>query len=124
MRTTLTLLVTIAAVASTLLAADGGDRTMPNIYSTWKNGPASDQNYFPIGVWGQAPRHAGRYKAIGINLYMSLHRGPTEEQLAELTRHGMKVICHQNAVGLAHANESSTIIGASDSAPHARLSLA
>lgn len=70
-------------------------------YARWQNGPPADANYFPIGVWLQHPRHAARYKAAGFNLYVGLWRGPTTEQLAELERAGMAVICAQNDVGLA-----------------------
>jgi hypothetical protein len=27
------------------------------------------EDYFPIGVWLQKPASAGKYKAIGVNLY-------------------------------------------------------
>src|SRR5262249_22760462 len=54
--------------------------------------------------------NAARYKAAGINLYVGLWRGPTEEQLAELKKHGLRVICSQNAVGLRHRDDP-TIVG-------------
>lgn len=59
----------------------------------WPQAP----DFFPLAVWLQAPAHAAQYKAIGINLYCGLWRGPTEEQLAELEKAGMPVICEQNA---------------------------
>src|SRR6266404_3264113 len=65
-------------------------------YSHWKNGLSSDENYFPIAVWLQNPRHAARYKAAGINVYVALWRGPTTNQLAELQAAGMSLICAQN----------------------------
>jgi hypothetical protein len=64
--------------------------------TAWTNGPPSTPDYFPIAVWLQDPRNAGRYRAIGINLYVGVWRGPTEEQLAELARHGMPLISSQN----------------------------
>jgi hypothetical protein len=79
-------------------------------YSLWKRGPRSDTAYFPIAVWLQNPRHAARYKAAGINLYVGLWRGPTAAQLEELKAAGMQVICSQNAVGLANI-ESPVIVG-------------
>lgn len=76
-----------------------------NGYSVWKNGPPNDENYFPIAVWLQNPRNASKYKDIGINLYVGLWKGPTEEQLKLLSEAGMQVICSQNDVGLAHIND-------------------
>lgn len=61
----------------------------------WKNGPPTDENYFPIAVWLQNPANAARYKAAGINLYVALYRGPTSNQLAALQKAGMSVICGQ-----------------------------
>ena len=74
-------------------------------YAQWGNGPSSDPDYFPIGVWLQSPSNATRYQAAGINLYVGLWRGPTAEQLAALSAVGMRVICAQNEVGLAHADD-------------------
>lgn len=95
--------MTCAAVLMTNCgeAQEGGK----NVYAQWENGPAADDTYFPIAVWLQSPRNAPKYAAAGINLYIGLWKGPTEEQLAELKRHGMRVICEQNEVGLAHLDD-------------------
>jgi hypothetical protein len=61
-------------------------------------------------VWLQSPNRAAEYKAIGINHFIGLWQGPTEEQLAALKRAGMPVICDQNPVALRHRDDS-TIIG-------------
>jgi hypothetical protein len=58
-----------------LLIAQSEDRAHDRV---WKNGPSVDPNYFPIAVWLQDPKNAGRYKPAGINLYVGLWRGPTE----------------------------------------------
>lgn len=79
-------------------------------YAAWKHGPSTDPSYFPIGVWLQNPSRADKYKAAGINLYVGLWRGPTEDQLAALKAADMRVICGQNAVGLAHKDDP-TIAG-------------
>lgn len=71
----------------------------------WKNGPPFGPGYFPIAVWLQSPANAARYRRAGINLYVALWQGPTEEQLAALRRAEMPVICEQNAVGLAHKSD-------------------
>jgi hypothetical protein len=69
----------------------------------------TDPNVFPIAVWLQNPSRAAEYKAIGINLYVGLWRGPTDEQLAELKRHGLRVICSQNAAGLQHIDDPTIV---------------
>ncbi len=79
-------------------------------YASWKNGVPTDPNFFPIAVWLQSPAVAPKYRAAGFNVYVGLWKGPTEEQLAALKKHGMRVICAQNAVGLQHRDDP-TIIG-------------
>ena len=74
---------------------------------SWRGGPLADPSFFPIMVWVQNPELAPQYKALGINTYMGLWEGPTEEQLATLARHGMYVICEQNEVGLKHLDDPS-----------------
>jgi hypothetical protein len=69
----------------------------------------ADPKFFPIAVWLQNPAHASRYKEIGINVYVGLWRGPTEQQLAELKKHGLRVICRQNAVGLQHKDDPTIL---------------
>ena len=106
----------VLTTAAVLLAATisvGADEAKPEYsspYAQWKNGPPKDESYFPIAVWNQNPQNAASYQKAGINLYIGLWEGPTEAQLAELKKHGMPVICDQNAVGLAHVNDP-TIIG-------------
>ena len=78
-------------------------------YTAWQNGPPKSADYFPISVWVQDPANAPRYKAAGINLYLGLWKGPTEEQLATLRAAGMQVICSQNDVGLRHIDDDLII---------------
>ena len=80
------------------------------VYGQWANGPSRDPNYFPIAVWLQSPANASKYKAIGVNLYVGLWQGPTEEQLRVLKQNGMSVICDQNEYVLKHLDEK-TIVG-------------
>lgn len=75
-----------------------------------KKGFIDDPDIVPIAVWLQDPARAPEYKKLGFNLYVGLWKGPTEAQLTELKKHGMKVICPQNDVGLKHL-EDSTIVG-------------
>ena len=79
-------------------------------YVEWRNGPSHDADFFPIAVWLQNPSKAKKYQSAGFNTYVGLWRGPTEKQLAELKKAGIKVICHQNEVGLKHIDDP-TIIG-------------
>jgi len=89
------LLAAITLLAAGCLAAD--DTYLPweggaAHYKRWKNGPSADDAYFPIAVWLQSPRNAEAYKAIGINLYVGLWRGPNDDQLKELEASGMPVL--------------------------------
>lgn len=86
------------------------DPAQSNPYVRWNSGPSHDAGFFPIGVWLQSPRRASQYLNAGFNTYVGLWKGPTEAQLAELKKAGMKVVCHQNPVGLRHVNDS-TIVG-------------
>ncbi len=83
----------------------GAANCAENPYAAWQRGPSSDPSYFPLAVWLQSPDNAERYKAAGINLYVGLWRGPTEEQLAKLRAAGMRVVCSQNEVGLKHRDD-------------------
>jgi hypothetical protein len=87
------------------LAAEG-----PPSYAAWSHGPSGDPSFFPIAVWLQNPAKAERYRQAGINVYVGLWRGPTEEQLALLKKAGMKVICHLNDLA-AKQLDDPTIIG-------------
>lgn len=53
-------------------------------------------DYFPVAVWLQDPRNAQKYADIGINLYVGLWRGPTKEQLDQLDKAGLRVVCGLN----------------------------
>lgn len=64
-------------------------------YARWSKGPnpTGDPNYFPIGVWLQDTKNAGKFAEVGVNLYVSLWEGPTAQQLDELGAAGMPVMC-------------------------------
>ena len=87
------------------LTAPGDEPAKPNSAGS----VLSDPNFFPLAVWLQSPNNAAKYKAAGINTYVALWRGPTDEQLATLKSHGMYVICSQNAAGLAHKDDPTII---------------
>lgn len=78
-------------------------------WKAWKNGPSKRTDSFPIAVWLQDPRRAVAYKAIGINLYIGLWKGPTSAQLAALAKAKMPVICQQNALALKDKNRKQIV---------------
>jgi hypothetical protein len=96
-------LLTLALLAAPAAADPPKDAPRPA-------GFLADPDIVPIAVWLQSPARAADYKALGINLYVGLWRGPTEDHLAELKKHGMRVICAQNAVGRKHLDDP-TVVG-------------
>ncbi|MCS7237718.1 MAG: hypothetical protein NZ899_05540 [Thermoguttaceae bacterium] len=77
----------------------------PTPYARWSRGPSQSPDYFPIAVWLQNPKNAKAFKELGINLYIGLWRGPTEEQLQLLREAGMPVICSLNEVARKHLDD-------------------
>lgn len=77
--------------------------------NSFSRAPFNDPGFFPIAVWLQSPRNAGKFKAAGINTYVGLWRGPTEEQLTQLKSAGLKLICSQNSTALAHLDDAAII---------------
>jgi len=104
----LPLVYSMCVMVNTVVAQEA-KRTAEPAAPKWKNGPPVDEQFFPIAVWLQDPKNAVRYKAAGINLYVGLWRGPTTNQLAELQRAGMSVICGQNRAGLENKDHPSII---------------
>jgi hypothetical protein len=74
----------------------------PSYYGAWPRGFPSDASYFPIGVWMQNPANAERFAAVGINHFVGLWQGPTEEQLANARAANMPVVCEQAGVWAAN----------------------
>jgi hypothetical protein len=89
MRSSLLLLI-LAMIPCSVAPAD--PTTQPSLFDR--------PDAFPIAVWLQSPANAARYKEIGVNLYVGLWRGPTADQLTELEKAGMPLICSQNAEAL------------------------
>lgn len=77
----------------------------PTPYARWPRGPSRSPDYFPIAVWLQNPKNAKAYKELGINVYIGLWRGPTDEQLQLLREAGMPVICSLNDVARRHLDD-------------------
>jgi hypothetical protein len=101
--------VAVGSGSVAIFAADA-DSPAASPYRQWKNGPAPDAGFFPLAVWLQSPNRAKQYRQAGLNLYVGLWKGPTEDQLTAMKKAGMKVICHQNEVGRRHL-EDPTIVG-------------
>jgi len=80
----------------------------PRYYSQWSQGFPADPAFFPIGVWMQNPKNAARYQAVGVNHFVGLWQGPTDEQITDAVAAGMHVVCEQAGVWQAHVD--STLI--------------
>jgi len=116
-----------AAVATCLLAlgCDSGAQTLgwegpstaepkplawfggPQYYAQWSHGFPADPAFFPIGVWMQSPSNAARYQAVGVNHYVGLWQGPTDEQFTTVVAAGMHVVCEQAGVWQDHLDSAS-----------------
>lgn len=82
----------------------------PSYYEPWSAGFPADPSYFPIGVWMQNPLNVARFAAVGVNHFVGLWQGPTDEQLAAMDAASMPVVCEQAGVWQAHL-ASRTIFG-------------
>lgn len=95
-----------AGNGDTYLPWEGG----PDYYRNFPHGPPSDPAFFPISVWLQSPSNADAYKAIGVNTFIGLYSGPTDQQLQTLQTSGVPALCDQAGVWQAHLSDP-TIIG-------------
>jgi hypothetical protein len=85
-------------------------RPLPAAERHWPNGVPDRADFFPLCVWLQSPRNAERYHAIGINTYVALYRGPTDEQLSALEKAGMYAVLQQSERSLKY--KDSKVIAA------------
>ncbi len=85
------------------------DDSNPSPYANWNNGPPRTADFFPVAVWLQSPHNAMKYKQAGINTYVGLWQGPTEQQITDLKKAGIKVVCHQNQTGLKYIDDPTII---------------
>ena len=103
--------ITNKAATRVSKAQNTGDTYLPweggaAYYERWSLGPPSDHDYFPIAVWLQSPPNAGRFKDVGVNLFIALYRGTVEKDSAGnpilplLRQYGMPVFGDQKT-GLA-----------------------
>jgi len=82
---------------------------LPAAEPRWPNGFPDRPDFFPLCVWLQSPRNAERYHAIGINTYVALYRGPTDEQLSALEKAGMYAVLQQSERSLKY-KDSKVIV--------------
>jgi hypothetical protein len=95
-------------------ASDSGPEALPwfggpRYYADFPRGFPADASFFPIGVWMQNPSNAARFAEVGVNHYVGLWQGPTEEQLATATGAGMPVVCEQAGVWAANLSDSNIL---------------
>jgi hypothetical protein len=69
-------------------------------YSQWSNGPSSDPNFFPIGVWLQSPSHIQEFKDIGVNSFVGFWGDLDQSSLSQFASAQMPLLVTQNSVGL------------------------
>ena len=68
-------------------------------YTAWSRGPSPDPSYSPIGVCTQDPKRAKEFGALGINTYLSIWDGPSDEEMKLLREAGMTVMSEPDAWG-------------------------
>ena len=78
--------------------AQAGDEDKPGAFP---KGLPDAPDFFPIAVWLQDTANAEKYRAVGVNLYVGLWRGPTVEQLDALDAAGIRLIAGQSPRSLA-----------------------
>lgn len=81
----------------------------PDYYADWPRGFPADHDYFPLGVWMQNPMNAERFAEAGINHYVGLWQGPTDEQLEAARTANMPVVCEQAGVWQAELEDAGIV---------------
>jgi hypothetical protein len=92
--------VTVLTGAESCAATTGSRDFASAPYGAWANGPPSDPNYFPIGVWLQNSRNIAEFRAIGINLFDETD-DVSETTLAMFAHAAMPLITAQTPAALA-----------------------
>jgi len=111
MKKTLIALAVLLCAQFVLAVAPPAEPPVVNPYSVWEGFvPADDPWFFPLAVYTQEPKRAGKYKAIGINVFFHLWQGPTAEQIAELEKHGMRTVCEFNEYAEKNLLDSPVVL--------------
>jgi hypothetical protein len=79
----------------------------PSYHARWPNGLSASMSYVPIGVWMQSPENAGRYRDAGVNLFIGLWQGPTDEQLDALPAPAVRTFCGQSGVWQSRLDDAA-----------------
>ena len=58
-----------AMLSATALSAPAQQPASP--YAKWEHGLPKSADFFPVAVWLQQPRNAGRFQELGFNLLTS-----------------------------------------------------
>ena len=98
-------------VALTILCSAHVFSADTNAFKDVEKSFPKDASFFPIGIWLQSPANAGKYKDMGVNFYYGLWDGPNANQIADLKKHGMYVICKFNDYAEQHLIDSETVVG-------------
>jgi hypothetical protein len=101
--------VCLACLVMWLLAA-ARLAAAPSPYAQWPNGPSTNSNFFPIGVWLQSPPNVAEFKSIGVNMYIGFFGDLDQASLTSLAASQMPLVPSQNSVGL-HGSGNSIIQG-------------
>jgi hypothetical protein len=81
----------------------------PSYYARWPRGLPATNDFFPISVWMQNPNNAARFRAVGVNHYLGLWKGPTEEQLEGLAEASMPAVGEQAGVWQSHIDDAGIV---------------
>src|SRR5262245_5615212 len=100
-------LISLLSCAEAALLTQGAN--VERTHTSYGLTNSSDSQFFPLAVWLQNTVNAEKYRKAGINTYVGLWKGPTEQQLADLKKAGMQLICSQNDVGLKHKDDPSIV---------------
>jgi hypothetical protein len=79
----------------------------PAYYRRWSLGPPASAAFFPVGVWMQNPGNVDRFRAVGINQFVGLWQGPTDDQLAALAAAGMPTVCDPQVDWRSHLADTA-----------------
>ena len=90
--------LTVAGVLMFGLAAAEVPATQGGPFTEWDNGPPTDPDFFPLGVWAQVHTQADRHAQMGMNMYVSLGGfGPATQQLSAINNAGLYAVAHQTS---------------------------
>jgi hypothetical protein len=78
-------------------------------YRSWTNGPSTDPNFFPIGVWQQGPNHIQEHRGIGINFFVGFFGDLDLGSLNQFSTGQMPFMPDQNTLGLTTTPQNTWI---------------